>query len=223
MSNHRIEYVRDDSLMPAFTKGGVRCLRIRGAGGKPGERYNVKYSQIVPGSARAWLDAKVYQVRFITERTDASAVNHGAKTNNTTIYCTFVALSEKALVKELQRIGVKRAKRYMGAAQYAMKLAQQAVSTRHVADPARMGEFARKLAEGNLRIRSFGGDSEWTVLIEDSLAYAANAFKRSDAVEFAMAKAANSIAGMLRKRAGDLLDPSLATPFPEIAQHRRTA
>ena len=28
---------------------------------------------------------------------------------------------------------------------------------------------------------------------------------------------------LCRKRAGDLLDPSLATPFPEIAQHRRLA
>ena len=177
-------------------------------------REDIPYTQIVPPGARSWRNAKVYRVVFRTERDSGKGE---------TTFKTFVAMSDKAVMDELQRIGLRRAKRHMGAAQYAMKLAQQSVSTRNVSDPARMGELARKLAKGNLRVRSFGGDREWTVLIEDNLAYAAAAFKRADAVEFAMAKAANSTAGMLRKRAKDILDPSLDTPFPEIAQHRKRA
>ena len=65
---------------------------------------------------------------------------------------------------------------------------------------------------------------EYVLEIHDDLSYAQHAFKHgTSAVDWAMAKAANSIAGMLRKRAGDILDPSLATPFPEIAQHRRSS
>ena len=213
MADHRITFGPNPSLYTSFTKGGKRCLRRRG-GGKRDAREDIPYTQIVPPGAHSWRNAKVYRVVFRTERDSGKSE---------TTYKTFVAMSDKTVKDELQRIGLRRAKRHMGAAQYAMKLAQQAVSTRNVPDPARMGEIARKLAEGNLRVRSFGGDSEWTVQIEDNLAYAAAAFKLSDAVEFAMAKAANSIAGMLRKRAGGLLDPSLATPFPEIAQHRRGA
>ena len=213
MADHRITFGLNPSLYPSFTKGGKRCLRRRG-GGKHDVREDIPYTQIVPPGTQSWRSAKVYRVVFRTERDNGKSE---------TTYKTFVALSDKALMGELQRIGLKRAKRHMGAAQYAMKLAQQAVSTRHVADPARMGELARKVAGANISVRSFGGGDAWTVQIEDNLAYAASAFKRSDAVDFAMAKAANSIAGMLRTRAGDILDPSLATPFPEIAKHRRSA
>lgn len=210
MADHRITYGPNPNLYTSFTKGGKRCLRRRGDG-KHDAREDVKYTQFVPPGLRSWRSAKVYRVQFRTE--------HG-NGKSTTTYKTFVAMSDKVVWDAIQRIGLKRAKRHQGAAQYAMKLAQQAVSTRHVADPARMGKLARKVAEGNLRIRSFGGDNVWTVQIEDRLAYAAKAFKRADAVEYAMAKAANSIAGMLRKRAKDLIDPSLETPFPEIVQHR---
>lgn len=213
MADHRITYGLNPNLYPSFTKGGKRCLRRRGDG-KHDAREDIQYTQLVPPGARSWRSAKVYRVVFRTENGNGKG---------TTTYKTFVAMSDKAVWDALQRIGTRRAKKHMGAAQYAMKLAQQAVSTKGVKDPVRMGELARKVGLANIRVRSFGGDNVWTVQIEDSLAYAAKAFKRADAVEYAMAKAANSIAGMLRKRAKDLLDPSLATPFPEIAKHRRSA
>ena len=88
-------------------------------------------------------------------------------------------------------------------------------------------EYAQQMAWARfhqgvaLRGNSKSG-STWVLEIHDDLSYAQHAFKHgTSAVDWAMAKAANSIAGMLRKRTGDLLDPSLATPFPEIAQHRR--
>ena len=136
-----------------------------------------------------------------------------------------VAEGDDAVTSYLQKRYVRIAAKWMGTARYALVKAQEAVSTRSVSDSvrAKLGSKARQTAEGNLRIRSFGGDSEWTVQIEDNLDYAAKAFKRADAVQYAMAKAANSIAGMLRKRACDILDPSLDTPFPEIARHRRAS
>ena len=111
---------------------------------------------------------------------------------------------------------------YSGLARFTLTQAMRGLSTKGVPND-RVSANARKIGLANIRVKSSGGDSAWTVEVTDSLAYAAKAFKRADAVEYAMAKAANSIAGMLRKRAKDLLDPSLATPFPEIAQHRRGA
>ena len=208
-----IGYVREPNLHTSYTKGGKRCIRIGNLRGNRVELPNTV--QLVAPGERAWKTAHVFRVTLSDEA--------HAKWSKQPKEFFVVASTEAALKSYLQKRYVRIARKWMGTAQYAMKLAQQQISTRHVADPARLGSKARKTAEGNLRVRSFGGDSEWTVQIEDNLAYAAAAFKRSDAVEFAMAKAANSIAGMLRKRADDLLDPSLATPFPEIAQHRRGA
>ena len=130
------------------------------------------------------------------------------------------AYDQKTAEKHANRLMAKYLKKYSGMARYAMTRAMKDLHASG-AGSDRVSEAAKKVVEGNLRIKSFGGDSEWTVRVDDTLAYAANAFTRSDAVDYAMAKAANSIAGMLRKRAGDIFDPSLETPFPEIAGHRR--
>lgn len=208
-----IRYALAANLVTSFTKGGKRCLRW---GGRKGSRAPLEHVvQLVAPESRAWESAKVWWVSLSPE--------YHAKWPNQPKNYFVVAETKQGVESYLQKRYVRIARKWMGTAQYAMKLAQQQISTRPVADPARLGSAARKTAEGNLRVSSFGGDSEWTVQIEDKLAYAAAAFKRSDAVDFAMAKAANSIAGMLRKRAGDILDPSLDTPFPEIAKHRRAS
>lgn len=207
-----IRYALVANIVTSFTKGGQRCLRY----GKKGPRAPLEHVvQLVAPNSRAWTQAHVWWVSLSPE--------YRAKWPKQPPNYFVVAETKQGVESYLQKRYVRIAKKWMGAAQYAMKLAQQAVSTKSVPNPTRLGTNARRIAEGNLRVRSFGGDSEWTVQIEDNLAYAALAFKRPDAVQYAMAKAANSIAGMLRKRAGDILDPSLATPFPEIAKHRRTA
>lgn len=208
-----IGFVREANMLTSYTKGGKRCIRIGNLRGNRVELPNTV--QLVAPGERAWRTARVYRVTLDAEK-------HAKWPKQPQSYFV-VAESDAAVKSYLQKRYTRIARKWMGTAQYAMKLAQQQVSSRHVADPARMGALARKVAGANLRVRSFGGDSEWTVQIEDRLAYAAEAFKRSDAVEYAMAKAANSIAGMLRRRSKDILDPSLATPFPEIAQHRRGA
>ena len=132
------------------------------------------------------------------------------------------AYTQAVAEKAAKRLMDKYLKKYSGLARFTLTQAMRGLSTKGVPND-RVSANARKIGLANIRVKSFGGDSAWTVEVADSLAYAAKAFKRADAVEYAMAKAANSIAGMLRKRAKDLLDPSLATPFPEIAQHRRGA
>ena len=137
--------------------------------------------------------------------------------------CWFIAAYTQAVAeKAAKRLMAKYLKKYSGLARFTLTQAMKRLSTKGVPND-RVSADARKVGLSNIRAKSFGGHSEWTVDVADSLAYAAKAFTRSDAVDYAMAKAANSIAGMLRKRAKDLLDPSLATPFPEIAQHRRLA
>ena len=137
--------------------------------------------------------------------------------------CWFIAAyDQKTAEKHANRLMAKYLKKYSGMARYAMTRAMMDLHASGTGSD-RVSEAAKKVADGNVRVRSSGGDNEWTVQVDDALAYAAKAFTRSDAVDYAMAKAANSIAGMLRKRAGDILDPSLATPFPEIAKHRRGA
>ena len=201
------------NLFPSWTRGGKRCIR---SGSKDGQRVVLpNVVQLIPPADRSWQWAHVFFVRLSPE-------TH-AKWNKQPEYYYVVALHAPQVESYLQKRYTAIASKYMGMAQVAITTAQQQVSTRAVRGPTRLGSKARRTAEKNLRVRSFGGVTEWTVAIDDDLDYAAQAFKRSDAVDVACAKAANSIAGMLRKRAGDLLDPSLATPFPELKKVRRTA
>lgn len=137
--------------------------------------------------------------------------------------CWYIAAYTQSVAeKAAKRMMADYLKKYSGLARFTLTQAMKGLSTKGVPRD-NVSAVAQKVGLANINVKSFGGDSEWTVQIDDNLAYAAKAFKRSDAVDYAMAKAANSIAGMLRKRAGGILDPSLATPFPEIARHRRGA
>ena len=213
-----IRYAEVSNVYPSFTRDGRRCLRMgsrmhpRRGDPRIEDAHTVR---LIPPDTGLWRSAHVFVVSLSPE-------THRRWSKQPQTY-RVVALERKSVENYLQKRYVAIARKWMGAARFALVKAQEMVSTRSVSDSvrAKLGKNARRTAEGNLRIRSFGGDTEWTVEIQDNLSYAAEAFKRSDAVEFAMAKAANSIAGMLRKRVGDLLDPSLATPFPEISRHRR--
>ena len=207
-----IRYALAVNLVTSFTKEGKRCLRY----GKGGPRAPLEHVvQLVAPGTRAWKWAKVWWITLSPE--------YRTKWPQQPPNYFVVAETKQGVESYLQKRYVRIARKWMGAAQYAIKRAQQAISTKAVPSPARMGTNARRTAESNLCVRSFGSIFEWNVRIDDNLEYAAQALKRPDAVQFAMAKAANSIAGMLRARAGAILDPDLETPFPEIARIRRGA
>lgn len=209
-----IRFVMAKNLFPSFTRGKKRCVR-QGDKNGPRVEFDAPVVQLIPPADKSWRKAHVFLVTLSPE--------YRAKWNKQPGRYYVVASSWSAVESYLQKRYVRIASKFMGAAQYAFKLAQEALSTKSVSAQQRLGAKARHTALGNLRVFSFGGENSWTVRVEDKLAYAAKAFKRSDAVDYAMAKAANSIAGMLRKRAKDILDPSLETPFPEISRHRRSA
>ena len=219
----------DAGKMSRFFKGTAKGMKLSSA--KYMERCvrtSSRRGQIIPYIHPIWLTGPgafekgktvhVYRVKPSHRDVMKWAKNrhHG---------CWFVAaytqgVAEKFVKNQLMR---KYLKSTSGLARFALTLAMRAISTKGVADRNDLSARSKKVGTENISVKSFGGDSAWTVQIDDTLAYAAKAFKRSDAVDYAMAKAANSIAGMLRKRSKGLLDPSLATPFPEIAQHRRGA
>jgi hypothetical protein len=207
-----IRYAEAVNLCTSFTRGGVRCIRW----GKHGARAPLEHVvQLVAPDKHAWKTAKVFWVSLSPEYHE----KWPKQPKNYFVVAENMAACESYLQKRYTKI----ARKWMGTAQYAISLAQKSLSTKATPFPTRKGVNAAKTALSNVKVKSFGGKASWTVLVEDSLSYAAKALKRPDAVQFAMAKAANSIAGMLRKRAGDIIDPSIATPFPEIARHRRTA
>lgn len=213
-----IRYVRATNIHTSFTRGPKRCLRqgerIHRHRGPRIELPNTV--QLVAPNKVAWLSAWVYRVSLSPEV--------HAKWHRQPQTFHVVAESDHAVKSYLEKRFTNIAKRFMGAARFALTTAMRALSTRSVTHSGQLGAAAARVGMTNIRVESFGGAGGWTVAIHDDLRYAAQAFKSGpNAVQLAMAKAANSIAGMLRKRAGDLLDPSLATPFPEIAQHRRSS
>ena len=206
-----IVYAHVGNLYTSFTKGGKRCLRW---GSKTGSRAPLEHVvQLVAPGERMWKWAHVFLVSLSPEV--------HAKWNKQPKNYFVVAIAAPQVESYLQKRYVAIASQYLGTAQYALTTAQKKVSTRPARGPARLGRKAKRVAEGNLKIRSFGNKQYWTVTVADELKYAAKAFKRSDAVSYAVRKACNSIAGMMRKRCGDILNPALATPCPELAKIKR--
>ena len=135
--------------------------------------------------------------------------------------CWFIAAYDQATAeKHAARLMRKYLQKYSGMARYAINFAMQQV---HGEPEIHVSDIGRNIARNNIKVKSSGTHEGWEVQVEDTLEYAAKAFKRGDAVQYAMAKAANSITGYLNARAGRLLDAKITTPFPEIAQHRRGA
>ena len=204
----------ESNLVTAFTSGGRRCIRV---GNRRGPRFDFPNTvQLVAPDKGAWLRAHVFRVSLSPE-----VMKRWKKQPQT---YRVVAETREAVESYLKKRYTRIAHKYMGMAKFVLTEAMKRVSSRPVSKGGPIGEAAERVGLRNIQITSFGGASRWTVAIHDNLSYAAEAFRSGgNAVQIAMAKAANSIAGYLRKRAGDILDPSLATPFPEISKHRKLA
>ena len=132
--------------------------------------------------------------------------------------CWYIAAYDQTTAeKHAARLMRKYLQKYSGMARYAINHAMRQV---HGEPEINVSDIGRNIAKQNIMVKSSGTHDGWEVRVEDTLAYAAYAFKRSDAVDYAMAKAANSITGYLNARVGRFLDEKIPTPFPEIAKHR---
>ena len=92
-----------------------------------------------------------------------------------------------------------------------------AISTRGVYANEVKSTRALKAAQQSQKVSIQNADGHMTITIWDLLDYSLKALKSGkNAVEIAMKKAANSIAGRLSKVAGAKLNAPISTPFPEV-------
>lgn len=136
--------------------------------------------------------------------------------------CWYIAAySEATARKYAENVLMKRAiKKFAGLARASVLMMRKAVAMAG-GDPMPAGErvadfqyVVKEIAYANVQS---AGDQH-SLEVTNKLSYARSALQDRNALEYAIAKAANSISGYLRSKAVDVLDPAIATPFPEIAR-----
>ena len=114
--------------------------------------------------------------------------------------------------------------RNRGLARRALGVAMNRLSTRNVVDP--LDSRTARIAQANVRVRTvkLGQQSHmqtFVLEIRDGLGYAQQALRGgSAAVDLALKKAANRVAGRLCKVAEEKFGKRIATPFPEVKKRR---
>lgn len=78
-----------------------------------------------------------------------------------------------------------------------------------------------RIGDAQYTMTHAGDRSNFGLILKDNLDYATQSLKSGESsISLALMKASNSIVGYMRRRAKDIFDPTLKTPFPEIARHR---
>lgn len=209
-----IRFALAETLWPSFTRGGKRCLREGSR--KHGRRVPTPEHtvQLVP-PAEHWDWAFVFRVSLgddVLQRWPGQPQSYWV-----------IARSREAVESYLQKRYTNIARQYLGTMRFSLGEAMAKISTRPSAS-GRLGTKADKVGRREIFVRSFDGADGYTVEVADTLHYAAHAFQRGRAeIAYAMKKAANSIAGRLRKVGEHILDADLQTPFPEVKGRRRSA
>lgn len=131
-----------------------------------------------------------------------------------------VAKNRRASAKELSAAWQTWGKiNQRGLAKAALGIAMKSISTRNAADT--VTPRALRLAQANVAVRKYGSGNAFTLEIHDTLNYAALALKGGPAaVNLALQRAANKIAGRLSKVAEKRLGEKIPTPFPEVKQRK---
>lgn len=110
--------------------------------------------------------------------------------------------------------------RNRGLARRALGVAMNRLSTRNVALGQADMRLAR-LANASVAVVKSGTNSSFSLRISDNLGYAQQALKGGPAaVELALQKAANKVAGRLCKVAEKKFGERISTPFPEVKDRR---
>jgi len=134
--------------------------------------------------------------------------------------CWYVFAKSEKVARDLAiRLMTRRIGSYRGLAKATLGFAMAAVSNNGSIGLNATSAKSIKAAKAAAKVYESGGipDGSYRVTIADALDYSALALKGgAGAVERAMMKAANSIAGRLSKVASTGLGESISTPFPEV-------
>lgn len=209
-----VSYALVEDAFPAFTKGGVRCLR-RGSrrGGRRIATPEHTVQLVAPGED--WRLAHLFRVDLTDEQ-------HARWPKQPKSFLV-VARSETAAESYLDKRYSKIAERQGGLARLALGKAMAAISSRPPAQ-GRVGAHAPAVANRAVRVYKADTRQGYEVRVHDALVYAAHAVNGGRAgVDNALKSAANRVAGRLRHMGAHLLDPDLQTPFPEVAHSRKGA
>ena len=110
--------------------------------------------------------------------------------------------------------------RYSGLARRALGLAMNRLSTRQVKSE-RVNMRLSRIASANVDVRKVTLGGVFVLNIRDNLGYAIQALRGGQAaVDLALKRAANKIAGRLCRVAEKKFGERIATPFPEVRQRR---
>ena len=134
--------------------------------------------------------------------------------------CWYVFAKSEKVAKDLaSRLMTRRINSYRGLAKATLGFAMAAVSNNGSIGLNATSAKSIRAAKMAAKVVESGGvsDGSYRISITDALDYSALALKSgAGAVERAMMKAANSIAGRLSKVASTKLGETISTPFPEV-------
>lgn len=171
----------------------------------------------VNNAGRRYVTGEVVKVYKVTPARGAERMTWAKNRNKG---CWYVFAQSRKVAENLgKRLVQRKMDAWRGLAKTALGYAMLMTSTRQSVKSDAATAKARMAASRAASVVSRSGDGRWTIDITDSLDYAKTALRSGPGgVERAMMKAANSVAGRLRKVAGGDLGGEIATPFPEVSR-----
>lgn len=199
----RAKVAMRDDLVPSYSRRiGRRCLRNR-----QGRRLDLSVRVDWAAAGVPFRSLKVYHVTPENGRVAPYLV---------------VAESQKAAATHESGRVARRIASMGGLARFALGLAAAKVSTRPAAADG-AGRGASQVAPRFVGVTVSAAGRDGFIEVRDSLGYAALALKGgAAAVDLALRRAANKVAGRLMKWAADngRLAAAVSTPFPEVVRRR---
>lgn len=134
--------------------------------------------------------------------------------------CWYVAAYNEAAARHfVETVLMKRAiEKYAGLARVAIMALRKALAINQGGEITASARSIR-LAVTLARVNFMESQGRSVLDVKSELSYARDALHDPSAVDYAIAKAANSVAGYLRARAKGVVDPEIETPFPEISRN----
>ncbi len=206
--------ISDTGLVGGWERSGGKIRRVvRTSGARNAARVNIRPVNLAGQRYERGENVKVYRIVPV----------HGEgmlwdKSKNKGCWYVF-AKSEKVARDLAVRLMTRRVGRYRGLAKATLGFAMAAISNNGAAGLNATSARSVKAAKAAAKVYEIGGisDGGYKVTISDALDYSGLALRSGPgAVDRALMKAANSIAGRLSKVASARLGEAIPTPFPEV-------